>query len=241
MRVAVLGDIHGNFDALSAVLSEIDSEGIEAIFCVGDIVGYGAEPSECLAEVRGREIPTVAGNHDYAVVGHVSHEYFNPEAGETVLWTLSVLSDDDKAFLSDLPLVFEHEDFSLVHSTLVNPGSFDYILTVADAAASFDALRKRCAFFGHSHIAGAFFREDKTVVPVEEAQFTLPTDGKALVNVGSVGQPRDGNPAAAYAVCDPESGLVEIRRVPYDVDTASRKIVEAGLPRVNAYRLFLGR
>ena len=241
MRIAFLGDIHGNFDALQAVLSAIDEEGVDSIYSVGDAVGYGAEPGECIAEIRRRKIPAVAGNHDYGVARRLSLEYFNAEARGSVRWTQSALNDDETQFLAALPLVVEGETFCVVHGSVAHPESFDYVLAVGDAAASFEELGKTCGFIGHSHMPAAFLRSDEGISVVSETEFTVPPDDKALVNVGSVGQPRDGNPDAAYAIYDAESGKVAFRRVRYDIDEAARKILAAGLPALNAYRLYLGR
>ena len=241
MQYALFGDVHGNYDALKAVLSELDKIEPDAVFCLGDLVGYGAEPCECIEAIRERKIACVVGNHDLAAADALSMDYFNDMARASVLWTRGKLSDEDLRYLTALPFQLECEMFTLVHGSVEDPASFDYILTLEDAAFSFEALEHEYAFTAHTHVPVTFVRNGREVTATVAETLLLPEESRALVNVGSVGQPRDRNPLAAFALFDSDEGRLSIRRVRYDVEAAVRKIVEAGLPPVNGYRLLLGQ
>lgn len=241
MRYAIFGDVHANLDALNAVLDDISSADVDGYLCLGDIVGYGAEPNECIARIREIGAVTVAGNHDHAAVGKTTIEYFNSEAREAVLWTRETISDENKAYLEGLPLVRKMGDaLTLVHSTLYAPDRFSYILNPFDAEMCFQRLETPVCFVGHSHVALIFHKAD-AIEPAFVTDMQFGESETAIVNVGSVGQPRDLDPRAAYGLYDTESRRVEIRRVEYPVDFAIRKILDVGLPQANAIRLRLGR
>ena len=243
MLYCIFGDIHGNLEALEAVLADAQAQHAEAYVCLGDIVGYGANPRECIARVREVTDKTVAGNHDWAAVGRMDIEYFNLFAREAVLWTQNHLDDEQKTYLSRLPLTIELDRFTVVHSTPHRPELFGYIENAMAARLSFQALTSPLAFVGHSHVPVTFFYEDdgEEIWYTQETEIPLGDFTKTIVNVGSVGQPRDDNPKAAYALYDTERQLVTIRRVEYDVETAKQKILDAGLPEVLAARLLIGR
>jgi diadenosine tetraphosphatase ApaH/serine/threonine PP2A family protein phosphatase len=241
MRVAFIGDVHGNYDALEAVLKDMDSMAPDAAWCLGDIVGYGAEPKLCVEAVRGRSMPVVGGNHDYAVAGTGSIEYFNPEAREGVLWTRSELDAAEHEYLASLPLVHRADGFLAAHGALAEPAAFEYILTMYDAAISFDYLDCEFGFTAHSHCPMTFLHTGDELHAVVEPKVAVAEGVRAIVNVGSVGQPRDGVPLAAYAIFDVDKREAEIRRVEYDVERAAQKILDAGLPEMNARRLIVGR
>lgn len=241
MRYAILSDIHGNFDALSAVLDDIPPGKVDAYVCLGDIVGYGAEPGECLARVIEIGAATVAGNHDYAAIGLASAASFNSEARDSVHWTGKRLSAEHKGFLRELPLVQVLDGVSLVHSTLVSPELFNYVLDDFDAEMCFERLGTPVCFMGHSHQPIIFHNRKDGIEPVFASDIHLGEGESALVNVGSVGQPRDHDSRACYALYDTGSRRIELRRVAYPVESAAQKIVQAGLPEPNAYRLLLGR
>jgi len=240
VRYGILGDIHANLDALEVVLEHLDHESPDQIICVGDVVGYAACPRECIAIIRERNILTVAGNHDCAAVEKTTIEYFNPDARDAILWTRDQLSPEDKDFLQSLPLTADIDELTLVHSTLHAPELFDYIQTVYDAFLSLQALRNRVCFMGHSHVPITFF-DDKPISYFMEPEILLAESEKILVNVGSVGQPRDQDPRAAYAVYDTELKTIWIHRVEYDIDRAAQRIWSANLPRMNGERLAMGR
>ena len=243
MLYCVFGDIHGNLEALEAVLADAEKQGAERYLCVGDMVGYGADPGPCLERVRALTTQIVAGNHDCAVVGRADIEYFNHFAKEAVLWTRTRLSPGQQAFLAGLPLMLQLNDLTVVHATVHEPQYFGYIESAVVARLSFEALETSIGFVGHSHVPVTFFYEQAAdeIWYSQDLEVPLGEFSRAIVNVGSVGQPRDDNPLSAYALYDSDQKLITIRRVPYDIETAKRKIIEAGLPEVLAARLGLGR
>jgi len=243
LRYCVLGDIHGNLEALEAVLADAEKQGVGRYLCVGDIVGYGANPSECVARSRELTSQIVAGNHDCAVVGRTDIDYFNFFAREAILWSAAQLSAEDKAFLGGLPLSLEVDGLLVVHATVHEPQLFGYIESALSARLSFDALKTDVAFVGHSHVPVTFFYEERghEIWYTQDPEIPIGEFSKTIVNVGSVGQPRDDNPDAAYAIVDADERTVAIRRVAYDIETAKQKILDAGLPEVLAARLIMGR
>jgi predicted phosphodiesterase len=240
MKYAVISDIHANFDALEAVLADIDAIGVDRIVCLGDVVGYGSQPRECVAALRKRNVLTIAGNHDYAAIGKTNINYFNAYAKEATLWTRKVCTEEDKDWLKSLALVEYLEGFTIVHGTLYAPELFDYILTTYDAYLSLQLLETPVCFLGHSHVPINFVWEEMISFNYEK-EIRLRPGMKMLVNVGSVGQPRDDNPRACYAIYDREEQVIQIRRIEYDVEAAARKIREAGLPPALGERLKVGR
>lgn len=243
MKYGVLGDIHGNLCALQTVLEHLDAEVCDALVSVGDVVGYGAAPKECIAILRERSVYVVKGNHDAACVGELNPRYFNPYARAAVDWTRAVLDDDELAWLRALPLTLTLEHCEVAHGTLFRPELFDYILAPEDACPSLDVMQRPVCFVGHSHVPITVLRyEDE---PMRTA-YTLDGDidlrdaVRALINVGSVGQPRDDNPLTGYAVYDSASRQAAIRRCAYDIETEAGRILDAGLPDILANRIRLG-
>ncbi len=237
MIYGVIGDIHSNYDALTAVVRELQQEHVDKVLCVGDIVGYAAEPKKCIDLVGELHCTAVAGNHDYAVVGKFPMNYFHADARAAVLWTIQQLSDDHMAFLRNLPLTEELDGITLVHGSLNHPEFFDYILSAADAQASFDLLKTPICFYGHTHIPLALFLDKGNIYVDRGNTFDLQNGEKVLINVGSVGQPRDWDLRASYAIYDTEKKTVKIKRVKYNINDAIGKIYLAGLPGINALRL----
>ena len=244
MKYGIFGDIHGNYDALLAVLEAFEKERVDVLICLGDIVGYGAEPRECIKKVRDLKCLTLAGNHDHAAIERLDVEFFNAFARQAALWTRQQLTDDDKQYLAGLGFADHHMHFATVHGSLHGPELFNYIATIFDAELSFDALDKPVLFYGHTHIPLTFF-DTTPMTYTMESEIRVTSETKALVNVGSVGQPRDENANASYAVYDLDEttgeGVVRIKRVPYDVASAAKKILAAGLPEPLAIRLELGK
>jgi len=242
VRYGIFGDIHGNLHALEAVLEAYRNESIDVYLCTGDLVGYGAHPHECVARTREISSLVVAGNHDFAVCGKLTLEFFNSFAKSAVLWTRQQLSPEDLAYLERLPIIADVDNvITLSHATIYDAHAFDYIQTQYDAHLSLQELRTKCGFVGHSHIPITFFLRDGLVSWSIEPEIDLQNCEKALVNVGSVGQPRDENPNAAYAVFDSEAQKIWIKRVPYDVEGAIRAIRANSLPPVLGERLRLGK
>lgn len=239
MKIGIIGDIHGNLDALTAVLSALQSDGVSRIACVGDVVGYGANPSECIALVRERAEAVVAGNHDWGAVGKKAMDYFNHAAREAIAWTVKRLSEEERLWLSSLPLTHASEAYSLVHASFYEPLEFTYIFSADEAQASFSRQPGGLAFFGHTHWPCAFI-DGAPVRHLVQRVVPLDPPGRMLVNPGSVGQPRDSDPRAAFAVLDCDRRRITFRRVEYDVAAAAGKIIAAGLPASLAERLSLG-
>lgn len=243
MRYGILGDIHGNLSALEAALACLKRENVETLISVGDVVGYGAAPRECIALLREARAVVVLGNHDAAVVDMLDMVYFNTYARDAVLWTRRLLPREDRAWLSALPLARHLAHCSVAHGTLFRPELFDYIQTPEDANPSLDVMPLSVCFVGHSHVPVTLMRmhDDPTrTAYTVEPDVDVNEAHRALVNVGSVGQPRDEDPRAAYAVYDSDLGRVSILRVEYDIDREAHRIRRAGLPPMLADRLYLG-
>ena len=242
MRYGIFGDIHGNLHALEAVLKAYEQEHIDEFLCTGDLVGYGANPHECIERTRAVCKHIVAGNHDFAVCEKLTLEFFNSYAKSAVLWTREALTKEDLDYLQGLPITVNvGTDVTLSHATIYDAHAFDYIQTQYDAHLSLQELRTPCGFVGHSHIPISFYLRDGVVGWTMETTIDVDACEKVLVNVGSVGQPRDENPKAAYAVFDTEERKVWIKRVAYDVDGAIRAIEQNRLPRILGERLRLGK
>jgi diadenosine tetraphosphatase ApaH/serine/threonine PP2A family protein phosphatase len=239
VRYGILGDIHSNLAALRAVADRLATERVDRVLCLGDVVGYAAEPAECIALVRELDPVLIAGNHDWAAGGRLSLDFFNPAAATAILWTRRALAESDLAWLAALPVSLVEGDVTLVHSTVHDPEVFDYLQTPYDAYLSFQALRTRAAFVGHSHVPITFFDGVPILYTIdEEVRFG---DRRTISNVGSVGQPRDEDPRAAFGVYDSDARILRIHRVPYDVEATIAKIQAAGLPPLLGERLRLGR
>jgi diadenosine tetraphosphatase ApaH/serine/threonine PP2A family protein phosphatase len=239
VRYAILSDVHGNLEALRAVLA--DCADADAVLCLGDTVGYGADPLACVDLVAERAEAVVGGNHEHAVTGRMDLAWFNRYARAAAEWTRERLDEDHRAWLDALPLVREVADATLVHASPAQPEEWDYLVTAADGFAAFAHFATRWCFVGHSHVPGAWsLGSSGPEHHPAAAEVTAERGRRYIVNVGSVGQPRDRDPRAAYALWDVDTGRVQVRRVAYDLATARRKIVDAGLPRLLADRLAAG-
>jgi len=241
MRYGILSDIHGNFEALQTVVGLYRDESIENFLCLGDIVGYGANPRECIDIIRELKAVCIAGNHDWAVSEKLDPVYFNPVAKEAVSWTQKQLSSEDIDFLNNLGLVFKNDDLILAHGTLSEPEFFRYTIHMSDAMETFHLMDRPICFVGHSHAPNIFIQKGKEAQRVNTLKIKVDPECKYIINVGSVGQPRDGNPMAAYGIYDTDTRVVEVKRAPYDIQTAQEKILKVGLPASLAERLTIGR
>ncbi|MBI4834934.1 MAG: metallophosphoesterase family protein [Planctomycetes bacterium] len=242
MKYAIFSDIHGNLEALEAVMEKLAAEKPDRYICVGDIVGYGADPNECIKKVRA--IPgciIVAGNHDYAAIGTLNNGFFNDFAKSAISWTAKQLNEEEKKFLGGLKLVETLNSISVAHSNLYLPELFEYIQTSYDLQLGFNVMENPVCFIGHSHVPIFFSLQRGSISFNTDPLLKINKSGKFFVNVGSVGQPRDDNPHACYAVYDDTDEAIAIKRVPYDVDKAVSKIRKAGLPEILAERLKYGR
>ncbi len=229
IKYALLGDIHANLEALAAVLCDARDQGCTDYACVGDVVGYNASPRECLDVLRDMGMPCVKGNHDAYASTLDPVANLNPRAAAAILWTRQQLRESDKQWLRDLKYVRPVACFSIVHATLDSPQRWGYVFDKLGAAASFTYQNTPVCFYGHTHVPVAFVR-DGFVRGGSFSKFKVEPGRKYFINVGSVGEPRDGNPLAAYVTYDLSQGLIELRRVAYDGAKTEAKVLEAGLP-----------
>lgn len=240
MRYALIGDIHGNLEAFDAVLASIEQEHVDQILCVGDIVGYGANPVECIDLVKEKCTKVVAGNHDYAAIGLTDVDYFNPFAKDALLWTSERLSEKEINYLASLKLMEREDSFTMVHATLSNPRDWGYILNTFDAAMNFELQVDPICFVGHSHGPVVYMKREN-FISGHRFVSKIEAGCQYIINVGSVGQPRDGDYRASYVVFDLDLQTLKLKRVEYDVVKTQKKIMEAGLPQILADRLSIGR
>jgi diadenosine tetraphosphatase ApaH/serine/threonine PP2A family protein phosphatase len=238
VRLGVFSDIHANWQALEAVLEH--AHDIDAGICLGDVVGYGADPVRCLDEVRRLGWPTLVGNHDRACTDTQILTWFNTDAATVIHWTKDQLGEERLGWLGSLPEVEARNDVLLVHASPRDP-IFEYVLDADTAFANLRLLGDRACFHGHTHVPGYFYFGDGESVAHNYWLGRVRVNGPTLINPGSVGQPRDGIPDASYGVWDLEAGMFEWRRVPYDRDGAKQAIRTAGLPDRFASRLDVGR
>lgn len=243
-RVAIISDIHSNLHALEAVLADCHSRGVERFCCLGDIVGYAAQPAECLERVRSLGGPVVIGNHDFYVARGRVDDDISDVARAGVLYSQARLNGEQKKWLAARPQVHEEECFTLVHASLDRPSKWDYIFDTGDAGATLRMQKTPVCFFGHTHMPSLFIGRRGSASNTRSAAegiFKFRADGRCLVNPGSVGQPRgNADPAAQYAILDQDACSVEFVRVKYDTCAAAKLIIEAGLPPYLADRLMVG-
>ncbi len=228
-RFAILGDVHANLEALTAVLEDARKQECTHFACVGDLVGYNANPRECLELLRNSGMPCAKGNHDEYSANTESLSGFNPRAAAAVEWTRKQLSEPDKEWLRALKYVQVVAGFTIVHATLDEPNRWGYIFDRSAAAASFTYQTTPLCFYGHTHVPMAFVRDDG-VQATNYGTLKIVAGRKYLINVGSVGEPRDGNPLAAYAIYDLSVSSVTLRRVKFDTEATLAKARAAGLP-----------
>jgi len=241
VRYAVVSDIHGNLESLSIALSRVQPN--DGLLCLGDTVGYGPNPNECIALIRERATVTILGNHDVAAIDNFGVQYFNPAAREALHWTQSVLTAENAQWLDGLAYEFRMPDFLMVHGAPVN--YFEYIMDKEAAARAVGATDAPLVLIGHTHIAEAYALRPDGMLEVFAFQqggtLALEEGSRYIVNVGSVGQPRDLNPQASFAFYDPGERTVTIERYDYPIATVQEKIEEAHLPDALAKRLVYGR
>jgi predicted phosphodiesterase len=247
MRTLILSDVHGNVAALEAVIRDAAAGGpFDAVWCLGDTVGYGPQPSQCIARLHELGALWVAGNHDRAATGALSTEDFNPDAAEAALWTRRRLTTEERAGLDAIPEVATQGDFTLVHGTLREP-IWEYLYSEEIALAHLALQETAYGLVGHTHVPLLVYQHPDRSQECEMYRLghgeavRLAERGKMVLNPGSVGQPRDGDPRAAYAVYDSEAGEVLFLRVEYEINATQKLMQEAGLPRWLIQRLSLGR
>lgn len=240
MRIAILSDIHGNLEALEAVLADIEGTGTGLLWSLGDIVGYGPSPAECVEIVRSRAAVSLRGNHDAAVTGSTPIDYFNAFARSALEWTVTRLDAAQSGYLSALPIVHRAPGLLLVHASPVEPERWHYIRGLADVEEHFGAFSEKLCFVGHSHQPGIYSVDRDRRIAQHPGRDSLRPGMRHIVNAGSVGQPRDRDPRACYALLDDAEATVELRRVPYPVAKTQAKMRAAGLPGYLSERLAVG-
>jgi diadenosine tetraphosphatase ApaH/serine/threonine PP2A family protein phosphatase len=241
MRNLIISDIHANLTALEAVLT--DAGEFEAVWCLGDIVGYGPDPNECVARIR--QLPNLAcilGNHDAAALGQIDPDTFNPEARQAIEWTQEVLTDSSLAFLQSLPERLDFEEATLAHGSPRHP-VWEYLLDTQSATLNFDYFGSQFCFVGHTHLPVIFSMngdQTRAHLYIPEPNSTIKMEPRAIINPGSVGQPRDRDPRAAYAIFDTETAIVEHHRIEYEIQAVQARMLEANLPERHIQRLSTG-
>ena len=244
MRYAIISDIHSNLVAFKAVLQDINTRGmVDRIWCLGDIVGYGPEPNECIGLLRQYDHVCVAGNHDWAAIEKVTVDDFNSDAAAACRWTEHQLGPQEADYLTDLPMLVHEDDFTLAHGSPREP-IWEYLLSTYSALINFDYFNTDYCLVGHSHVPLVF---ESSAVNGEcvfhELQIDSPlslTESRLIVNPGSVGQPRDGDPRASYAIYDSDDKVIWYHRVPYEIAATQQKMTDYGLPSRLASRLSHG-
>jgi len=233
MRYAIIADIHANLAAFTAVLDDIDGRGgVEEVWCLGDVVGYGPDPHQCLELLCRYNHVCVAGNHDWAAIDKLDTSDFNPDAAAACRWTGQQLTPEDIHYLESLPLVIERGDFTLVHGSPREP-IWEYLLSTTSARENFACFQSQFCLVGHSHVPLIFeYSEDGAC---SLSQFPAGgvlglAENRLIINPGGVGQPRDGDPRASYAIYDSEAGTISLYRIPYNIGVTQARMVEYGLP-----------
>lgn len=242
MAIAIISDIHANLEALESVLRDIRKRVIKKILFLGDAVGYGPDPNKCINLLRSECEVFLAGNHDRAAVGMTDIEYFNELAREAIIWTSNLITEENRRFLSSLPVSMRirsgPDEIFLVHSTPKEPESWHYLLTLWDAEVNFNYFTEKICFLGHSHIPFIVEKGPSGDILVYRDGITLKKGFRYIINVGSVGQPRDRDPRACYAIMDKDQlGFI---RVDYNIKKTQKRMAEAGLPMPLIKRLEYG-
>lgn len=239
MKVAIISDIHANLEAFQTVLTYLQAKNISEIICLGDIIGYGPRPNECVELVKTHCQTCLMGNHDHGVLELTDIHAFNQYAQDALLWTRRHLFQHHKAYLENLPFSFAMEEVLFVHSTPLQPEEWHYIFTAEEARQNLQGIHHRLVFIGHSHIP-MIFSEQGGVIEAGRLQLNLEKD-RYIVNVGSVGQPRDGDPRACFVIFERDTHTVEYVRLQYPVEKTYQEILESQLPPFLAMRLLAGQ
>ncbi|MCX7944936.1 MAG: metallophosphatase family protein [Deltaproteobacteria bacterium] len=242
MKIGVISDIHANLEALEAVLSSLETDKVDRIVCLGDIVGYGANPKECCEIIMSVCDVCVIGNHDAAIIGRMDYSYYYDAAHMVLDWTKTQLTDRCKEYLLSLPYFHEYEGVLLCHGSPIDAQNFEYIFSIEQAKTIipyFEQL-KPLTLIGHSHLFKTFAYIENEVNDVLAQKFGLRKNYKYIISAGSVGQPRDYDPRAGYGIYNTEMRTFEIKRVEYNIEKAASKITSSGLPNAFAKRLFMG-
>jgi predicted phosphodiesterase len=240
MILAVISDVHANLEALEAVMSDIEHQNADKIICLGDIVGYGSDPEACLDLVDKNCAIKLMGNHEHAVMGKMINHHMNQAAQQSISWTLNKLADRYLPMIADLPIDAYSDGIYFVHSSPVEPSNWRYVLTSADAAQAFQSLKTRFCFLGHSHLPMIFSQFEDVIHRQTGHDFQPSDDTRYLINVGAVGQPRDGDSRASYVTYDTNEDDIYFHRVEYDIQKTQQKMRQANLPVMLIERLQAG-
>lgn len=242
MKIAIFSDIHSNLEAFKAVLNDIDRQNVDQKLFLGDIVGYGPNPNECIELLQENSDVALGGNHDWAAVGLTDDSYFNQYARESMQWTIETLTDENKEYLKTLKPDQVLDSIQIVHSTPLEPPEWHYIMSIQDAQENYPMLEKDLCFIGHSHQPVIIECMDGTnIQPIRDMYKTLEKNRKYIINVGSVGQPRDSNPDACYLIYEMDTGDIQFRRVDYDIKRVQKKMARKKLPQYLIDRIAIGR
>ncbi len=242
MRYAIISDIHSNLEALETVLRTIQEERIDKIFCLGDIVGYGPYPTECFNLVKQHCEIIITGNHDFACIEKSELLYFNQFAKKAIEWTVNKLPEEVLREFAALPLEETVDDFRLVHSNPYAPSSWDYILSIDEAIYNFSKFEEQICFIGHSHQPVIYIEnEDVNYSTTTDTVIEIEEEHRYIINVGSVGQPRDSIPDSSFGIFDTEAKIYQLKRVSYNIKKTYDKMLSSGLPEFLAERLLVGR
>ncbi|MFC2011002.1 metallophosphoesterase family protein [Chloroflexota bacterium] len=243
MRYAIIADIHANLAAFTAVLDDIQRRGgVEKMWCLGDIVGYGPDPHECLELLLQTNHICIAGNHDWSAIGKIDTTKFNPDVAIACRWTAQQLSSTDIEYLKNLPLIMEEGDFTLAHGSPKEP-IWEYLISTGAAKENFTYFKTQFCVVGHTHVPLVFSYSESSACSSNQFLTNIGLalgKNRLIINPGSVGQPRDGDPQASYAIYDSEIRLVRLYRVPYDIQATQDRMVERGLPMRLVARLSQG-
>ncbi len=240
-KIGILGDLHSNLSALEAVLTLLELEGVDEYYCVGDVVGYGPRPNEVIDLLLDHDVRCVAGNHDWALLGRIDSRHFNPYARQAIEWTVKNISAKHRAWLSELPLRIDQPAFSVFHGALPHPEEFAYLQSEVVARNTFMDFEGRVGFCGHTHVPLTYLLNPEGRLDVHfQTDWVLPLGSRAVVNVGSVGQPRDEIADAPALVFEPELSMLRLLRTPYNIPAERKLIRRAGLPSILGDRLESG-
>lgn len=251
MRIAIISDIHSNLEALQKAIEIIEERAVDKTICLGDIVGYGANPKQCLGLTRKISCHIIMGNHDQAAADINYSRNFTEHAKESLFWTNKVLSQPEKEFLQSLPFTIEIENITFVHSSPFQTQEWNYITKHSEASYNFRNFQTPVCFIGHSHVSEIFCRDSSSKIELVNSvsmvgikyfcnKYQLLKSKKYIINVGSVGQPRDRDWRSSFGIMDTDNWTYENIRAEYDVKAAAKKIRDAGLPEILARRLFVG-
>lgn len=242
MKLALISDIHGNLEALVSVLEHIEKQKVDSIHCLGDVIGYGSDPIGCLDLVCRNCDVKLMGNHEFAALGLDDTSDYNPVAKKATVWTMSQLSDRERGLIEKFEMSHTVDDLLLVHASPVEPERWNYILTAEAALDAFVEMRENIGFFGHTHVPQIYCEREEELPRMQAGHdILMDEESRYLINVGSVGQPRDNDPRACYATFDTVEREVLYHRVAYDIEATQEKMTEASLPRMLIERLSVGR